>query len=519
MKKPAILMLFIAFGLLFAGRAAAFCYGTFTDPNAAGVTEAYDASTDRFFMGWSDFILDSTCAPLIYHPVPSGMPITGVQWNTTVHKPANCPSDNSGGPLCALWRPMCEFVSNTGSPPSIFLTINAGECQALQQPGSGWTYVPMSTTPPGDAPLSAFEVDPSTGSCATGTVPMHRFVNPGSTNGGLVNHRYVNDDSILAQMRVRPGWHEEGIAFCVESASLRPIDIAVQNLWDLRAPGPPDFLACNNGIGRYDWCMESANMTALSSVTPITASASDAYFAKTGARGDGYIEAVPGMGNDPGHSFAQTFYSSLTPGAGIFITSLDRTAGNVSSVATRNMIFDGDSLQHPFASIYDVDMDVQLYYRLFVRRVRAAGDGNAAYVQPLVTFVDASSGHRLVLSPGAIGTPPLSDFATRDAATGNTLVFIALGTSSVGRSTGLPALRTPAVFDSDNPWGWGGDFTYRINRTEFGRVIAMARAVDPALSTDPKSYAIETYGLKGEIVGTADIGYNVEHLELSLQRP
>jgi hypothetical protein len=529
MKRFTTLLLCLVAGLLFAGRAAAFCFGTLTDPNAASVYETYDASTDRFFLGWTDNIMDSTCAPLLYHQAPPNTQTTGVSWNTAVHQLTGiCSSANVGAPsLCQLWRPMCVFLSDTGAPPSLFLTINAAECEALQKPGSGWTYVITSLAPgPGYPQLSAFEVDPATGSCAAGSVPMYRFVNPGSANRGLVNHRYVDDEGIRAQMRARPGWYEEGIAFCVQSAKVDLLGWVFQDLHTMNtyAPQPPNY--CHNGIGisaQMQWCMESVNMPPLSALNPLAVADSAPYYARTGALNRGLLESLPIMPGDPDHSFAQTFYDGAIPGpatgGGFFITSLDRSYGNTSSVATRTIIQAGYIMQRPFVNAYDVDLDLQLHYQLFVRRVRAAGAGNAAYVQPLVTFLDSSSGHRLVLSPGAIGTPPLSDFATRDAASGNALVFIALGTSSVGRNLGLPALQAPSVFDSDNPWGWGGDFFYRVNRTEFAKLIAMARTVDPVLGTDPATYGVESFGLKGEIVGQADIGYNVGRLEITLQRP
>jgi hypothetical protein len=100
------------------------------------------------------------------------------------------------------------------------------------------------------------------------------------------------------------------------------------------------------------------------------------------------------------------------------------------------------------------------------------------------------------------------------------LVFIALGpATSIGRSFGLPALRIPKTFDAGNPWGMGGDFGYRINRSEFVRALERARGLEPRLSAEPGDYRIEALSLKGEVSGDSEIGYQVERLQLSVERP
>jgi hypothetical protein len=165
-------------------------------------------------------------------------------------------------------------------------------------------------------------------------------------------------------------------------------------------------------------------------------------------------------------------------------------------------------------------MDLVLDYRLFVKRARVAGDGAGAYVQPLVTLRDVRSGLAMELSPGAIGTPEIVDGTFRDAATGDVLVFIALGpATSIGRSFGLPALRirrrsTPAI-----PGDMGGDFGYRINRSEFVRALERARVLEPGLSAEPGDYRIEALSLKGEVSGDSEIGYQVERCSFPWSDP
>jgi hypothetical protein len=109
---------------------------------------------------------------------------------------------------------------------------------------------------------------------------------------------------------------------------------------------------------------------------------------------------------------------------------------------------------------------------------------------------------------------------THDAATGLPLVSLALAPATPGgRSLGLPSLQVPPVFDGGNPWGYGGDFTFRVNGAEFAHLLSMARTADAALSANAADYGVESFGLKGEADGAAEIGYHVEGISISLVRP
>jgi hypothetical protein len=61
--------------------------------------------------------------------------------------------------------------------------------------------------------------------------------------------------------------------------------------------------------------------------------------------------------------------------------------------------------------------------------------------------------------------------------------------------------------------------SFHINRLEFPAVLQLARQVNPALSADPKTYSVESFGLKDEVVGTASLGLNVESMQVSVERP
>jgi hypothetical protein len=501
--------------MAFCGAAHAFCIPSSRD-NEAAQGEYYDAASDRYYLAWSSPSSVGSCfPPEVSQLAPEGTTRTGLGWTTVAHDYACTWPGRLQAPGCSLVRRVCAF-EDQGSPPpaSRFYTINAGECAALKQPGSGWTYLPMTTLGETGGPsLSAFEVDPATGACHPELVPIYRFVKTGGR--GPRNHRYVADAAVVQQMRARSGWVLEGVAFCVLRAQRSPVAGATLGFMTLQMPAPAAM--CDNGVGRIFTCIESDNMPALLTVRRDQDPASP-FASRTGAFNPvawAYTQPFATPDEMATHSFAQTFGTS--DGAGFFVTSRDRIAGNVSSVRGR---VDLMAELAPFLANYEVDMDLALDYRLFVKRARVAEvPGSEAYVQPLVTLRDERSGLRVTLSPGAIGTPSMADGTFREAATGDVTVFIALGASAIGRSLGLPALRIPKSFDADNAWGWGGDFQYRINRTEFTRALERARAMEPRLSADPADYRVEALSLKGEVAGDSEIGYQVERMELSVVRP
>ena len=76
---------------------------------------------------------------------------------------------------------------------------------------------------------------------------------------------------------------------------------------------------------------------------------------------------------------------------------------------------------------------------------------------------------------GTYGTVDMSgEFLALDTGSGKVIVGTALRAQTpYGRASGIPPLATPSGFVSDNAWGWGGAFDFRMDRAEF------KRAVDP----------------------------------------
>ena len=107
------------------------------------------------------------------------------------------------GPAPAAAKPVCRFYS--AAMNSHFYTAGAGECEALKQPSSGWTYEGI-----------AFRaLVPTKGVCYPGTKPVWRLYN-GRFAQHDTNHRFVTSTDVYWHMMAN-GWVGEGVVFCAIS--------------------------------------------------------------------------------------------------------------------------------------------------------------------------------------------------------------------------------------------------------------------------------------------------------------
>ena len=319
-------------------------------------------------------------------------------------------------------------------------------------------------------------------------------------------------------MRSRAAWAEEGVAFCVLREIKLPIETRGQPFAVYAAP------PCLIREGPYDTCVFGENMANFNGYRPIQPTTAG-YFDRTGAI-TAYVSSYSYStdAEASAHSFVQLrdLYTE-TLGGGFFVTSADRSNGRVSGVTAKSPVpsrfQSSKDLAQPFAARYDVGMDLALSIQPYVKRIRTTGEDSQAFVFSEIVFVDDTSKRKLQLNLFAIGTPAVGDFVGLDG-NENVLAVFALGPAmTYGRSAGLPLLRPPRTFDSPSPYGYGGDFGYRINRTEFESLLQSARIAQPLLSADARDYRIESFSFKSQVALTAEIGYNLQKHELSLERP
>ena len=112
--------------------------------------------------------------------------------------------------------PVCRFYgSQSPGPNSHFYTADAGECAGLKQLQAStpdtekrWNYEGI-----------AFNSTTSTnGTCPSGTVPVYRAYNNGSTRGVDSNHRITSNLTAI-QQQAACGWSNEGVVMCATSGT------------------------------------------------------------------------------------------------------------------------------------------------------------------------------------------------------------------------------------------------------------------------------------------------------------
>ena len=505
--------------LTLASSSIASAYCAFPTTAESRAIEYFDAGTDRFFLS----IFDSGGCGGVGETPPPGAVETGLRLSSIL-QPLAC---TGGAPQshCALSQALCEFVAQGQvDPPSRFFTAGA-ECAALRQPNSGWLFVPTYTdavtSPPG---LSAFAVDPATGQCSSGLVPVYRFYN-NKWDAGLANHRYVADEFTRGAMRARPGWIEEGIAFCVLSATKVQIGINSADLAGIPYSYSANEVPCDSLVtSGATSCIGASGMpypaTFRRVLDPGTSAACDALTGTPTLPVSfvAYTQSAATELDAASRSFVQ---GMQTGPVGFFVSAVDRVSGTPNSLRRTTSWPSGIPAWYPFTENLDVDVDLAIDYTLRVKRARSDGaPGSGSYAQVLVTLTDNSSGLQLELSPGGVGNVALNPLTVRDAATGLVLVFLPLRDDMpIGRSLGLASFTVPQNFDSTAAEGDGGDFSFRVNRAEFAKLLVAARALEPRLSSDPADYRFASLGAKGETAGQADIGFHIDRLHATMLRP
>lgn len=115
--------------------------------------------------------------------------------------------------------------------------------------------------------------------------------------------------------------------------------------------------------------------------------------------------------------------------------------------------------------------------------------------------------------------PDDSDYLAADLFTGKVIVGTSLRAASPYlRNFGLPTLRLPLGFVSQDPWGSGGAFEFRVDRAEFQRVLDAARRLDPALSPEPGDYILDNFHFNNDLYREGDLGLNFADFKLELIR-
>lgn len=174
--------------------------------SAGTVVEFYNTNLDNYFI-----TSDSSEASQIDHGS------AGPGWIRTGN------TFSSSGTM-----PVCRFYgSQSPGPNSHFYTVDEGECEYLKQLQAStpstekrWNYEGI-----------AFNLTmPTNGICSSGTVPIYRAYNNGSSRGIDSNHRITANLTAIQQVQSR-GWNSEGVVMCAQSATSVPTTAAFSGTW------------------------------------------------------------------------------------------------------------------------------------------------------------------------------------------------------------------------------------------------------------------------------------------------
>jgi hypothetical protein len=422
--------------------------------------------------------------------------------------------------FCSGCVPIARFYGTPGlGPNSHFYTENPAEAAILQRPGTGWTLENASA-------FAAFPLDAGGACPAFGTVAVRRLYN-GRFMFNDSNHRYVTRESDRAAM-VAAGWADEGVHFCV----LNALELPLKN-YAIDAPLEGNILPsaqCEDESLRVGACIAINNLPVPGTPIPIGSfSLNDQYrFVNLTSlvSETAYVPFIGGAETADGPFLQGPADESSGNGTqldsryGIHVDTRGKALNQASSINPLYQFHtrpeDGDARFFPWREDPAGEHELSIRSVVQVLKTVARTPGSHFQGHPTLEFIDTRSGHHLYFTVGVYSpfADDGSDYLAPDVGTGKVIVGTTHRASTpYGRSLGSSSLHTPSGFVGN----MGGIFDYRMDRIEFGRVLAAARRIDPALSSDPNDYLIDNFHFNNEVGGDGEIGLNVS-LSLRVMR-
>lgn len=481
--------------LLAAPCASAF----FINTGEIAVLEYYNDYTGHFFLA------DSSDAQVL----DSGQ--AGPGWHRTGNSLGVYAAGSAGVPVYRFYAP---------GPNSHFYTAEDAELAALRVPGSGWI----------DEGVNFGSELPAGGVCPDTRIPIHRLYNNRAAENDAA-HRYVFDDSVRASM-VASGWIDEGVHLCTYSAYS-------QGAYEfpLRGKGMRSAADCTNEAVNRGACI---GMNALPVAFPnrivswqppgfVTRGPlwQDAYGNLTGAHDfDVYTTQDPADETAVlAHSYVQMIAPEELGSQGSYAIGTHVISTDASNrLASLDWIFQFTTGTPPAGHVdyrafpwrYSHENHLDLSFDTTVQTVRRSDAQSDGYGGALIEFRDVTSGQSIDVSVLAYGTIAPGDFVgVSDPSTGNVWVGTTLGDAMLfGTNLGSGYVSCSGG-GSCSP-DVRRTFSFRVTADDFRNIVAKARTVNPALSSDITKYIVVNYLVRNGILGNAEVGATVENGSLSL---
>jgi hypothetical protein len=395
---------------------------------------------------------------------------------------------------------VARFYGTPGlGPNSHFYTENPAEAEGLRQPGTGWS-------PESDAAFY-IPVPDANGNCpAQAPVPVYRLYN----NRWMFNdsnHRYVTNAGDRTAM-IAAGWLDEGVHFCVPATEVIPI-----KRFDVSVPLDGNILPsaeCENDAVRTGGCIAVNNLPIPR--TPLFSSndetmpfwrLTDVISSLVFVTRLAPIEVAA----------ADVFVQGVAPYYGIHVDTKGKAVPALSSL---NPLYQFPSEAaaparrfYPWRANYPFDTELSIQWFMEVRRIEARGPDSHAYGHPTLEFIDEKSGRHLYFTVLAYGTIAGGDYLALDVGSGKVIVGTTpRADTPYGRSLRDDWMPVARSFDAGNG-STNRAFDFRIDRSEFLRILAAARSVDPQLSADPGDYLMDNFHFNNEVYGDGEIGMRI----------
>ena len=395
---------------------------------------------------------------------------------------------------------VCRFYSHVNN--SHFFTANAGECNALKAPGTGWIYEGI-----------AFKVRAPRSDCGDAQ-PVYRLYN--NHPAGDVAHRYTSDPSVRSEL-IAAGWADEGVAWCTPLWTV----VAQKTFSASSGSHLGSLQECESHVGA---CVALSGLPAMPNVVkpylpPFYIELNPDYpfeaAPATGTGGDIFTaQAVTDTQSIAAHSYV---IGSYGPPFGLHLSPLDRTSNPLMSVDAMyelpGIAGTVDERVFPWKGPHDHKLVAS--FTVHVPTVKRTNPSSHAYGVLVLQFADTVSGRSFFATVQAYSTLPPGDFVSTDVS---------------GRALVSTVFRTNPAFGI---W-YAGDFAqcrpelqaiciaaarryiFAIDRAGFEKALGLARTVDPTLSTNAANYFVAQVRVHNETFGDAELGATVDSLNLQV---
>lgn len=429
--------------------------------------------------------------------------------------------DGSAADVCRFYSPAVN---------SHFFTQNENECTALKSPGTGWLYE-------GIAFRAGVPVNETCGSPqGFQSVPVFRLYNNRAAVGDP-SHRYTADLAVK-QALIEHGWVYERVAFCVASATYTDSTFVISTSKVTASAACEDETTSTgscialNQLGPLTFAFAGSNVFSPLNGAPFVLTPKDI----TGLDGDIHTSVNSTYGPDIAqHSFAQTTSVNGLVAYGLYVNSRDRVGQpgmDLPAYASINPLYQFITTPPTTSTLPDrrimpwrngTQRFVELSFNLKVNYARKADAQSNAISHPTLELIDTRSRRNLYITLAGGQTVPLpnseaQDYFAADVTTGKIIVSTSFranpsfGKRVAGNSFFCATDATSHHCDSNGD----GNYAFLLSYNDIAYIIAKARRLDTALSTNPADYAIDNFSFNNETSNNAELGVALTNYRLDI---